>query len=570
MPPRDPKPANSGRKPKLKLDVQEPALTNMLEKYCDLRRRGFGQKAIQTKASWPRHYPSLLLKEAQRRKMPGSQGSQAQAVTEWLLAMFDAGTELRVIQRMSAFTGLQTNKQLKAALDAASGPAPTDIIIRNPDGEPTRVSWLDTNGELMHRPFDGAFPAHYPADLAVRQCTEILYRLMIYPNNSARDRAYTMLSMAQAGLHSFDYDSGKWVHAELERTGLDEDAKHTVIMKLNPHPSVGQLLLQRCGMRSKWLTGNGARTLSRIKTFQFAEPVKHPYSRSTPSRPDHQHRSGSPPKTALPNLWTTVNMNTQPYIGVTGIAEPSQAKQLLEKMTSLYDASQLMCGVILSNSRIQGQETDHPNRYPDIETIPSIFPTHARCLNLIHYCLPDSPMIDQLLQKALEAGGPNCHGVQINTPKNVAWTPVAPIEKFSKRNPNAVIILQITRAAVEELLCNPERIAEQCRLYQEATSRFIIDLSAGNAIPINVELSAKIANAIQERMPEASITFAGGLSPQNVARISQEIRDQHTNPFSIDAEGALRTSEDHLNMRAAGLYISQATKMSQTPTQPVH
>ena len=251
-------------------------------------------------------------------------------------------------------------------------------------------------------------------------------------------------------------------------------------------------------------------------------------------------------------------MNTQPYIGVTGIAEPSQAKQLLEKMTSLYGASQLMCGVILSNSRIQGQETDHPNRHPDIETIPSIFPTHERCLNLIHYCPPDSPMIDQLLQRALEAGGTNCHGVQINTPKNVAWTPVAPVEKFSKRNPNTVIILQITRAAVEELLCNPERIAEQCRLYQEATSRFIIDLSAGNAIPINVELSAKIANAIQERMPEASITFAGGLSPQNVARISREIRAQHANPFSIDAEGALRTSEDHLNMRAAGLYISQA------------
>ena len=76
MPPRDPKPANSKRKSKPKLDAQEPALTKMLEQYCDLRRRGFGQQAIQTKASWPRHYPSLLLKEAQRREMPGSQGSQ--------------------------------------------------------------------------------------------------------------------------------------------------------------------------------------------------------------------------------------------------------------------------------------------------------------------------------------------------------------------------------------------------------------------------------------------------------------------------------------------------------------
>ena len=172
---------------------------------------------------------------------------------------------------MSAFTGLQTNKRLQAALDAASGPSPTDIIIRNPDGEPTRVSWLDTNGELMHRPFDGAFPADYPAALAVRQCTEVLYRLLGYPNNSARDRAYTMLSMAEAGLHSFDYDSGRWVHSELGKAGLDEDAKRTVILKLHPNEDVGQLLLQRCGMSSKWLTGNGARSLSRLmRHYEFS------------------------------------------------------------------------------------------------------------------------------------------------------------------------------------------------------------------------------------------------------------------------------------------------------------
>ena len=271
MPPRDPKPANSRRKYKPKLDVEEPALTAMLEKYCDLRRRGFGQQAIQTRAKWPKHYPSLLLKEAQRRDMPGSQQSQQQAVTEWLLAMFDAGTELRVIQRMSALTDEQSKSRLKAALDAASGPAPTDIIIRNPDGEPTRVSWLDTNGELMHRPFDGAFPAGYPADLAVRQCTEVLYRLINYPNNSARDRAHTMLYMVQAGLHSFDYDSGRWVNAVLEKAHLDEDAKHTVIMKLHPHPSVGQLLLQRCGISSKWLTSNRARLMSRrLRDYEFS------------------------------------------------------------------------------------------------------------------------------------------------------------------------------------------------------------------------------------------------------------------------------------------------------------
>ena len=212
MPPRDPKPANSRRKSKLKLDMPEPEPAGMLEQYCDLRRRGFDQQAIKTKASWPRHYPSLLLEEAQRHEMPGSQKSQAQAVTEWLLQMHDAGAELRVIQRTSALSNLQTKNRLQTALDNASGPTPTGLIIRNPDGEPARVSWLDVNRNLMHRPFDGAFPPNYPAELAIRQCTEVAHRLIGQPSKAARD-------------------------------------------------NVAQLLLQRCGISSRWLTGNGARSL---------------------------------------------------------------------------------------------------------------------------------------------------------------------------------------------------------------------------------------------------------------------------------------------------------------------
>ena len=122
MPPRDPKPANSRRKSKPKLEAQEPALTKMLEQYCELRRRGFTQQAILTKPSWTKNHQKLLLEEAQRREMPGSQKSQAQAVTEWLLQMFDAGTELSAIQRASAYTALQTKKRLETALDAVTFP----------------------------------------------------------------------------------------------------------------------------------------------------------------------------------------------------------------------------------------------------------------------------------------------------------------------------------------------------------------------------------------------------------------------------------------------------------------
>ena len=202
--------------------------------------------------------------------MPGSQKSQEQAVTEWLLEMFDAGAELRAIQRMSAFSDLQTKKRLQNALDAASGPAPTGLIITDTHGEPARVSWLAANGTLMHRPFDGAFPADYPAELTIRQCTEVLYRLLGYPNSSSRDRAYNMLSIAEAGLHSFGYYEGREVNAALEKAGMDEDTKRTVILNLHHDPALGKLLLQRCGIKERWLAGNAARSLSRlIRRYEY-------------------------------------------------------------------------------------------------------------------------------------------------------------------------------------------------------------------------------------------------------------------------------------------------------------
>ena len=163
MPPRDPKPVNRRRTSKLNLDMPETELTGMLHQYCDLRPAWF----------LPANHPNQVRldqeitrnccwKKPKGAEGPGAQKSQEQAVTEWLLEMFDAGAELSVIQRTSALPNLQTKKRLQNALDAASGPAPTGLIIRNPDGTPARVSWLDANGTLMHRPFDGAFPARLP------------------------------------------------------------------------------------------------------------------------------------------------------------------------------------------------------------------------------------------------------------------------------------------------------------------------------------------------------------------------------------------------------------------------
>ena len=91
MAPRRPETADGSRRAQPSLDAPGPDFAAMVEQYCDLRRRGFSQTEIQTKLQLKRHEPSLLLAEAARRGMPGSQENQSDAVAEWLLSCFDVG-----------------------------------------------------------------------------------------------------------------------------------------------------------------------------------------------------------------------------------------------------------------------------------------------------------------------------------------------------------------------------------------------------------------------------------------------------------------------------------------------
>ena len=199
MPPRDPKPANSRRRPKPKLDVQEPALTN------DAREVLRPTPARFRPASHPNQGQL-----AQALPQPAAERSP-KARNAWLPAKPATGRD-----RMAA------GHVRRRYRDSRSSKGCRPLLVCRPTSsckppwtppvdQPPRTSSSETqtesrpgypgstlNGELMHRPFDGAFPANYPnADLAVRQCTEVACRLMVYPSNSARDRAHTMPYMAE-------------------------------------------------------------------------------------------------------------------------------------------------------------------------------------------------------------------------------------------------------------------------------------------------------------------------------------------------------------------------------------
>ena len=258
----------SQARPKPTLDVPEPELTHLVEQYCDLRRRGFTQAAIRAKMDWPRHYPNLLLEEARTRQMPDTQGNQGRAFDEWVLTAHDAGVSLGVIQGRSAYPPQMTKRKLANALDAASGRNHDSLIVPGPDGLPGRVSWITPDGHLEHRAFDGPFPSGYPMSDAVEQCRQVLIQLTVTSNE--RERAHTMLLLAEAGLHSIDHQAGKQIYNVFANAGMDDDAKRTVILSLHENPGVGRLLLDRCGISPRWLNAQRTRSLSRrLREYRF-------------------------------------------------------------------------------------------------------------------------------------------------------------------------------------------------------------------------------------------------------------------------------------------------------------
>ena len=105
--------------PEHQLETKEPQLTRGLEMYCDLRRRSYTHGAIRGRTGWSHHYLNLLLEEASRRGMKGSNEDRDEAFREWLLEMHDSGMNLTEIYRLSGRSNLETRTELTEALEAA-------------------------------------------------------------------------------------------------------------------------------------------------------------------------------------------------------------------------------------------------------------------------------------------------------------------------------------------------------------------------------------------------------------------------------------------------------------------
>jgi hypothetical protein len=242
-----------------------------------------------------------------------------------------------------------------------------------------------------------------------------------------------------------------------------------------------------------------------------------------------------------------------PYIGVTGFMKKTEVSAALETLDRLPNASthKLMVGVLASSKTLAGRSNKWPNRYPDVQDIAALFPLHRRTVNLIHYATDDRRALADQLEMLVHLGGKRLDGFQLN----IRWPEPATIVV----PPDLRIVLQLGRGALEESGNDPEFVAKCLDAYGGVITDVLVDASGGRGIPIDPGAAQAYVRAIGARHPRLGIGVAGGLSSQTVGLL-RPLAGLFPN-LSVDAEGRLRTAEDHLDIGAMKTYIAVANAL---------
>lgn len=245
-----------------------------------------------------------------------------------------------------------------------------------------------------------------------------------------------------------------------------------------------------------------------------------------------------------------------PYIGITGFTTPAEVAGVVAVLPTEPERL-LMCGVLLSNALLSGEPSDAPNRCPSPDAITDIFSDDPRCLNLVHYRPRAGVNLTDALTRAMDVGGRNCHGVQINATRGVPWPDPASLIEFLNRSHPRRIVLQAGREAMASVDGDPTQLAQRCAEYTGIVTDVLVDASEGLGLPLDAARSAEYLDALAVAAPGLGLVVAGGLHAGNTDELLSPLLPRWAN-VSIDAEGRLRDADDVLNVGAATAYLQAA------------
>lgn len=208
----------------------------------------------------------------------------------------------------------------------------------------------------------------------------------------------------------------------------------------------------------------------------------------------------------------------------------------------------IMVGVLASQKTIQGIPNGRPNRYPAALKISDIFPNDPRVINLIHYNTKEHDTLGYQLLAITELGGDNLHGLQLN----IAWPSPDVLKAYKKVQQTKQIVLQVGGRAFKMIDDSPKRLAAKVAEYEGIIDYALLDPSGGEGKPLDPQRIREYLYTLQAKNLNIGLGTAGGLSPTTLGLIEPLVKEFPN--LSIDAEGLIRTPEDHLDLNLASEY----------------
>ncbi len=269
-------------------------------------------------------------------------------------------------------------------------------------------------------------------------------------------------------------------------------------------------------------------------------------------------------------------MKMKNYISVTAGKDIDEAAWVLREFDKAGIAmnSQYLpaLGILVSRKTMEGKSTRNL-RFPDINDITSIAETiQGRALMVVHYNTKDLDTLStqvKILMSDLHSQD-LCSTLQLNTD----WPGIAEVAMIKNIFPSLKIILQISEKAMKVMSMAERNIAERIHQYKDSIDCALIDPSKGRGREFQIEHSANVFKEIKNLDTNLGVTFAGGLSGENVIPVLSELIDLiESRDFSIDAEGRLRDQcagenffgNDMLNPEKLRMFLEKANEILNKP-----
>jgi hypothetical protein len=270
------------------------------------------------------------------------------------------------------------------------------------------------------------------------------------------------------------------------------------------------------------------------------------------------------------------------FVAISGISDSDQLKKIKNICLEEKITFPVCIGYQLSNKSIN-QGTQNP-RQPKFLDLADLDKQTRRdgFMTALHYYTRDNNTILEDVQKIIASGINPSSLIQFNSlppspnileqVKKLGFKIILPVAVSHKSSPENGYKVWKGEEVEDVLTGNPDSLYKQIYERRDFIDYAMFDPSHGKKLELNLEensLAIKFGKKIIENseLDNLGLIYAGGITPINVKRITNQLRSFFPERFSIDIEGGARI-DNKLDLKLVRDYLKgyrDSQNNSQTP-----